>query len=74
MGKQPPGLGVVRRNADDLLIDIGGTLNVAVLERRIGVFPERDDRLLDGASFILEIRLERDRGVVESGVLKGLLG
>ncbi len=65
-------MSVVRRDGDDLSVDVGGGLEIAFLQRRIGVLPERNDRLLNGASFILEVRLKLDRVVVESGVLEGL--
>ena len=74
IGEPAPGRRVIRRDADDLHIDVGGALDIALLQRGVGVFLERDDRLLDGAGFILEIRLELDRGVVKSGVLEGLFG
>ena len=58
----------------DLHVDVGGGLEVALLERRIGVLLERDDRLLDSAGFLFQLRLELDRGVVKSGVFEGLFG
>ena len=54
-------------------MSVGG-LEVAFLERRVGVLLERDDRLLDGAGFLFQLRLELDRGIVKSGVLEGLFG
>ena len=74
IGEPAPGRRVIRRDADDLHIDVCGALDIALSQRGVGVFPERDDRLLDGAGFILEIRLELDRGVVKGGVLEGLFG
>src|SRR5262249_3844596 len=74
IGEPAPGRRVIRRAADDLRIDVCGALDIALSQRGVGVFPERCDGLSGGPGFILETRLELDRGVVKGGVLESLFG
>ncbi len=63
-----------RGDGDDLRVDVRRAGEVLRLEQRVALLLQLDERLLDGAGLIFEIRLERDRRVVESVVLVGLLG
>ena len=42
------------------------------MNERFGLLLELGERLLDGAGLVLEVGLERDRGVVERVVLESL--
>ncbi len=74
IGQPAPSLGIVGRDRHDLHIKVGGAFEVLALEQRLGLLLQLDDRLGDGPRFVLEVGLERDYGVVESVVVKGLGG
>ena len=73
IGEPAPGGGVVRLDRDDLHIDVGGAGEVLALDEPIGLLPQLDERLLDGAGLVLEVGFERGRRVVERLVLESLL-
>src|SRR6185312_15529238 len=74
IGEPPPRLCVIRREGEDLNIDIGCAFEVLLPQERVGLLLQLYDRLLDGAGLVLKVRLERNSSVVERVVVEGLLG